>query len=117
MSDSEKIWTLRMTNNEAIEVLNNFDMQASAKADGAYQSTIGKMACDIAVAAIEKQIPKKPAQGEPYTWIDSVKVRGRYKEVKKTSYGHACPNCGNSVAKLRGEYCSDCGQRLDWSDT
>lgn len=41
-----------MTEQEAIEVLNNFDMQVSAKADGAYQSTIGKMACEVAAMAL-----------------------------------------------------------------
>lgn len=41
-----------MTENEAIEVLNNFDMQVSAKADGAYQSTIGEMACKVAVKVL-----------------------------------------------------------------
>lgn len=41
-----------MTENEAIEVLNNFDMQVSAKADGAYQTTIGEMACKVAVKAL-----------------------------------------------------------------
>lgn len=43
-----------MTENEAIEVLNNFDMQVSAKADGAYQSTIGEMACGVAVKALSE---------------------------------------------------------------
>lgn len=41
-----------MTENEAIEALNNFDMQVSAKADGAYQTTIGEMACKVAVKAL-----------------------------------------------------------------
>lgn len=41
-----------MTENESIEVLSNFDMQVSAKSDGAYQSTIGEMACKVAVKAL-----------------------------------------------------------------
>lgn len=40
--------------NEAIEVLKDFDKQVTAKADGAYQSTIGKMACDMAIKALEE---------------------------------------------------------------
>ena len=40
--------------NEAIEVLKDFDKQVTAKADGAYQSTIGKMACDTAIRALEE---------------------------------------------------------------
>lgn len=43
-----------MNNQQAIEVLSDFDKQASAKADGAYQSTIGKMACDLAIVALKK---------------------------------------------------------------
>lgn len=66
--------------------------------------------------AMERQRAKKPLQGEPFSWIDSVKVGRRWKEVRKTSYGHACPNCGKSIAKLNGEYCSKCGQAIDWSD-
>lgn len=41
-----------MTEREAIEVLNNFDAQVSAKANGAYQSTIGELACKVAVMAL-----------------------------------------------------------------
>ena len=37
-----------------IEVLKDFDKQVTAKADGAYQSTIGKMACDTAIKALEE---------------------------------------------------------------
>lgn len=40
--------------NEAIEVLKDFDKQVTAKADGAYQSTVGKMACDTAIKALEE---------------------------------------------------------------
>ena len=43
-----------MNENEAIEVLKDFDKQVTAKADGAYQSTIGKMACDTAIRALEE---------------------------------------------------------------
>lgn len=43
-----------MNEQEAIEILKDFDKQVSAKADGAYQSTIGKMACEAAIAALEE---------------------------------------------------------------
>lgn len=46
-----------MTENEAIEVLKDFGKQVSVKADGAYQSTIGEKACDIAIKAL-KEIQK-----------------------------------------------------------
>ena len=43
-----------MTENEAIEVLKDFGKQVSVKADGAYQSTIGKKACDVAIRSLKK---------------------------------------------------------------
>lgn len=43
-----------MTEQEAMEVLSDFDKQVSAKADGAYQSTIGEMACKVAIKALEE---------------------------------------------------------------
>lgn len=75
-----------MTEKEAIEILADFDLQVTAKADGAYQSTIGKMACEVAIKAleevqeyraigtleevrnaVEKQKPKKPDyEGDGY---------------------------------------------------
>ena len=75
-----------------------------------------KEAFQMAINAIEKQTPKKPMQGEPYWWIDTVKVKGRNKEVRKKSYGHKCPCCGKGVAKLSNIFCNHCGQKLDWSD-
>ena len=43
-----------MTESEAIRVLKDFDAQVTAKADGAYQTNIGKMACDAAIKALEE---------------------------------------------------------------
>lgn len=43
-----------MTESEAIEVLKDFGKQVSVKADGAYQSTIGKKACDVAIRSLKK---------------------------------------------------------------
>lgn len=61
-------------------------------------------ACDIAIAALEKQIPKKV--------------------IKKTENDNgfkigycACPNCGKWVVKpISRNGCNNCLQRLDWSD-
>ena len=64
--------------------------------------------------AREKQIPKKPLQGKEYYWIDSVKYRGRYRDVKKKAYDHRCPSCGKIVSKLANSFCNYCGQAIDW---
>ena len=57
---------------------------------------------DIAIKALEKQIPKKPInQSEEYD----------------RTYGN-CPCCGEMVVDYPDDFivCSNCGQRLDWSD-
>lgn len=51
--------------------------------------------------ALEKQIPKKPVT---------------YGEIKNYA---DCPMCGNTVRGINkpfGEFCSKCGQKLDWSE-
>lgn len=55
-------------------------------------------AFDVAVAALENQIPKKVHH---YAVNPSEKF---------------CPNCGLSIEN-KGGYCAECGQALDWSDT
>jgi hypothetical protein len=45
--------------------------------------------------ALEKQIPKKPKNREGTTYF-------------------YCPHCDSNNIN---EYCGDCGQALDWSDT
>lgn len=66
--------------------------------------------------ARERQRGKKPSQGEPYTWISSVRIKGRYRDVRKTSYHHVCSNCGENIA-MDMSCCKYCGQAIDWSDT
>ena len=52
------------------------------------------VAFETAIAALEKQIPKK---------------------LKDDSWLY-CPICGRDVLMDRFDYCPDCGQALDWSD-
>lgn len=80
-----------MTESEAIEglgILNNGLNEAFVNADELSE------ALQMAIQALEKQIPKKP--------ID----RCMYEE---------CPTCGN-VEIVFCQHCPDCGQKLDWSD-
>lgn len=64
-------------------------------------------AIEMAISALEKQIPKKPEQGTTNAFI------------------YVCPNCGGPVGSLEVEeiwcdFCPKCGQAidnsLDWSD-
>lgn len=60
-------------------------------------------ALDVAIQALEKQIPKKPIKSE--------------KQVVRYVNTYYCPTCesgitGTSIAK----WCYHCGQKLDWND-
>ena len=62
-------------------------------------------AFDIAIEALEKQIPKKPTMvGEEYIF-----------ERDEWEKDYECSTCGNPY--VGDSYCSCCGQKLDWSDT
>ena len=58
------------------------------------QPIIGGKSLDIAISAIEKQIPKKP---------------------RKTRTEIVCPTCATLIGS--SPYCRYCGQAIDWSDT
>lgn len=84
-----------MTNKEAIiDICENI------------QHIIGGKSLDIAISAIEKQIPKEPLN------IEETKYKVSYK----------CPVCGTvHVNEWCGTnwklpFCSICGQALDWSE-
>lgn len=65
---------------------------------------------EIAINALEKQIPKKPRKTDSY--------RGVLKRV----YAYVCPTCGNvCLEKYMNKrqntmFCWNCGQKIDWSD-
>ena len=54
-------------------------------------------AMELAVEALEKQVPKKPP----------------YDEYHRA--GYRCPNC-NNTNPWGYNYCKHCGQRLDWRE-
>lgn len=87
-----------MTNEEAINTIEHGCV---------YRDKRGGEALEIAVIALEKQIPKKP-----------INVEKHYYE---------CPCCKQDLGVSDDDifvyenhtpmYCSNCGQALDWSDT
>lgn len=105
--------------NEAIEVLKDFDKQVTAKADGAYQSTVGKMACDTAIKALE-EVQKYQQIGTPEECRAA-----REKQMPKRPIGLdmcTCPSCytQNEIWKKRRNiapndivYCWHCGQAVE----
>lgn len=56
---------------------------------------------DVAIAALEKQIPKKP-------------VLVKYEDGFE--YYYVCPICRRHLGIFRDDYCDRCGQALDWSE-
>ena len=101
-----------MTENEAIEKLKNMRlfMQIEDKSNDCKFTEDDYKANEMAIKALEKQIPKKPRKTDSY--------RGVLKKV----YAYVCPTCGNAcLEKYMNErqntmFCCDCGQKLDWSD-
>lgn len=85
-----------MTEKEAIEILQH-------EHDYAQLLSYVNEAIKIGIAAIEKQIPRKPLNPD-----------GRYSGKAK---GGNCPVCGAHTNSSAYNYCRKCGQTLDWSDT
>lgn len=94
-----------MTENEATEA-----MQFDLKVGGEIHSQILRDAVDVAIQALEKQIPKRPIFN--HSLSDTL------------SLFHC--ECGNAIKVSHDigimdnsnapNYCSKCGCRLDWSD-
>lgn len=55
-------------------------------------------AAKLAIAALEKQIPKKPLPENKYYYIGK------------------CPSCCAVFLDNTTKYCGSCGQALDWSE-
>lgn len=86
-----------MTYKEAIEFLNTDDFHSAG---------FGK-ATEIAIEALEKQIPKL------------IKTNGKYmKDFGIEPCDQVfCPSCGKRIrVKYKGKFCDKCGQRLKWSE-
>lgn len=92
-----------MKENEAIEA-----MQFDLKIGGEIHSQVLRDAIDVAIRALEKQIPKKPTyDGDGYA-PDGTFVWDEW----------LCPCCGEryEVDYDDYDYCPNCGQHLDRSD-
>lgn len=61
---------------------------------------------DLAIQALEKQIPKKPLE---FNVLQNNFGKLLYKRGK-------CPICGEKMINDIN-YCSNCGQAIDWSDS
>ncbi len=85
---------------EAIAIIRR---KTSVPEDGEPFENIEK-AYDMAIEALEKQIPKVP-------------VKNRKEHIRYTSV-YSCPSCGGGFAGTGiADYCYHCGQSLKWGDT
>ena len=85
-----------MTNQEAVEEIQSaIDLIIQTAVD------VDPWAVEIAVEAMEKQIPKK-AVGEHYA------------HMRCPSCNHRIPSGGGSSSKRRDNWCNYCGQAIDW---
>ena len=100
-----------MTESEAVEKLKNMRlfMQIEDENNDCKFTEDDYKANEMAIQALEKQIEKKPEyEADGYAGGELV-------------YDYAkCPICGHDfeygINDWGCEYCSDCGQKLDWGD-
>lgn len=85
-------------NEKSLEYFKNrLSKTLSDKRREAYQDAVRALERQISRETLEKQLPKKPIENDGFL-----------------SY-YKCPKC-KRIVPLCSEYCSDCGQRLDWSE-
>lgn len=103
-----------MNNHEAINVLFNewrcIDRNDGIHCDRKCESCdlvmdveIIREAYNMAISALEKQIPKRA-------------VGKHYAHMRCPSCNHRIPSGGGSSSKRRDNWCNYCGQAIDWED-
>lgn len=92
-----------MTNKEAIETIKI----AMAEVEWNYPMDY-TVAFEMAIDAIEKQVPKKPI---------NTKIATLNKSPEAISWEsiHCCPICKSNLVS-QYKYCPQCGLEIDWSD-
>lgn len=86
-----------MTEQDAIKLLTTqrvFVNGSNAKAE----------AIDMAITALEKQIPKKPTD----TWENNIDRRRNH------LCRWACPGCGTFLG-FENKHCTNCGIKIEWT--
>lgn len=85
---------------KAIEILKE-QYTTVSKCLSIKEATEQNTAINLAIAALEKQIPKKPT--EHYNWCD----------LTTDDFRWYCKNCDNNLDETE-KHCPNCGQCLDW---
>ena len=87
---------------------------------------VDQWASEIAVEAMEKQIPKKPVMG--YAFAEKIREAIKRTDPERAeSKTECCPVCGRSLGvsqfvkaqtglRVGDEHCKKCGQAIDWEE-
>lgn len=93
-----------MTPQEAIlRIKNHIEVHSRKEKHFAVKIT---EALNMAIEALEKQIPKQPLKWEYWT-VES--------PIPNDDWGYECPCCENRDIDYPEHHC-ECGQTLDWGD-
>ena len=89
-----------MTESEAIKLLEY--IRETGNGEAPYVGCAQNIAIEMAINALEKQIPKKPKKSQ-----SKLRYLGTY----------MCPSCGGDFSGTGvASYCYHCGQRFKWND-
>ena len=110
-----------MTENEAIKELHEI------RPRGGIIPQKRAEAIDVAINALEKQIPKKPILKHDVSVMHINRGNQPHEWKRLESDNWHCPKCNSFVGERvyvhskvhdqrKKKYCDDCGQKLDWSD-
>ena len=110
-----------MTENEAIKELHEI------RPRGGIIPQKRAEAIDVAINALEKQIPKKPILKHDVSVMHINRGNQPHEWKRLENDNWHCPKCDSFVGERvyvhskvhdqrKKKYCDNCGQKLDWSD-
>lgn len=124
-----------MTKEEAINILETNAINATGVLGGLPQTAAEKSslnqqieAFDMAITALEKQIPKKPILKDGKSLIHYNKGDEPHELKLEKWQDWVCPECGWFVGQRynasqsrhhdqrKSNFCNECGQAIDWSE-
>ena len=116
-----------MTENEAIEELKNSIISYEVQNPSNITCDLTTEVLDMAIQALEKQIPKKPILKHDVSVMHINRGNQPHEWKRLESDNWHCPECDSFVGERvyvhskvhdqrKKKYCDDCGQKLDWSD-